>query len=312
MAVKEIPINFRTYYKSMKDAVVLKRKNAYEELELLSNKSTELRNRIHNNINLYTDDVINVNKYDEYVRDAYIDGKLLSNTKKLLLTDCEDPDKTKLIYDVYEYADNLYNIEKLALAIALYDKVLTIKLSEYNDILRFYYGQVHKKLVLEGAGYSFGKLGWICINRCVLVNPKPMIDYKATKLREQELKRKGIRIYNQIEADFCKANNIEYKAEDKRVFKNNEYCYEIPLIGCKLPNGSQYKLEVSDYRHSSIRGKSNEELAQDCNNNTEYVCELPIDIKTKVTICDKLDSLLYLKFIRNEHQKPFVDRTNYR
>ena len=73
-------------------------------------------------------------------------------------------------------------------------------------------------------------------------------------------------------------------------------------MGCKLPNGTKLKLQIGDYRHSSIRGKSNDELIAQCNSNTERICNLPIDLKTKLTLCDKADKILYTKFIRNETQ----------
>ena len=43
-----------------------------------------------------------------------------------------------------------------------------------------------------------------------------------------------------------------------------------------------------------------------CNGNTTKICELPLDLKTKVTLCDKADKILYTKFIRNENQKPIT------
>ena len=48
-----------------------------------------------------------------------------------------------------------------------------------------------------------------------------------------------------------------------------------------------------------------------CNGDTKKICELPLDLKTKVTLCDKADKILYTKFIRNEAQKPITfSKTN--
>lgn len=149
-------------------------------------------------------------------------------------------------------------------------------------------------------------IGWICVNRCVIDKKKPILDYAATKKREKELIEKGERIYNKEEAEWCARNGIEYKAKDKRVFICNEYCYQIPLIDCKLPGSNTLKLEIGDYRHRCLRGKTNEDLINICNNDTKKICELPIDLKTKVTLCDKTDKILYTKFIRNEAQKPIT------
>lgn len=94
----------------------------------------------------------------------------------------------------------------------------------------------------------------------------------------------------------------------------NEYCYEIPLIASKMPNGNKLKLEISDYRHASLRGNTNDQLIELCNNDITKICELPIDLKTKVTLCDKTDKILYTKFIRNEGQQsintPKANRKN--
>ena len=138
----------------------------------------------------------------------------------------------------------------------------------------------------------------------MITKSKPKLNYSATKKKKEELIKEGKRIYNDIERKWCQSNGIEYKAEDYRVFMKKEYCYEIPLIGCKLPDGSKYKLTISDYRHNSMRNKSNEDLIKECNNDINKICELPIDLKTKLTLCDTVDKTLYIKFIRNETQQP--------
>ena len=96
------------------------------------------------------------------------------------------------------------------------------------------------------------------------------------------------------------------------MFVCNEYCYQIPLIDCKLPGSNNLKLVIGDYRHRSLRGKSNDEIIKMCNANTTKICELPLDLKTKVTLCDKADKILYTKFIRNENQKPITFRKTNR
>ena len=84
----------------------------------------------------------------------------------------------------------------------------------------------------------------------------------------------------------------------------NEYCYQIPLIGCKLPNGSKYKLHISDYRATSIRSKTNEDLIKEANGDLNKILEYPADLRLKLNLCNKIDKMLYLNFIRNENQEP--------
>ena len=51
-----------------------------------------------------------------------------------------------------------------------------------------------------------------------------------------------------------------------------------------------------------------------CNNDINKICNLPIDVRTKLNLCLKVDDTLYTKFIRNENQKPIAagkaDRKN--
>ena len=211
------------------------------------------------------------------------------------------------LFTLYELASKQKEIYDLKQDIILFKKCIALSLKEYTEILRVYYTEVHKHLVLEGEGYAFsGELGWICVNRCIIDKKHPILDYSATKKREKELIEKGERIYNKEEADWCLRNGIEYKAKDKRVFICNEYCYQIPLIDCKLPNARSLEFKVSDYRHRSCRGKTNDELIELCNRDIKKICELSVDLKTKVTLCDKANKILYTKFIRNENQKPFT------
>ena len=51
---------------------------------------------------------------------------------------------------------------------------------------------------------------------------------------------------------------------------------------------------------------TNDELIELCNRDIKKICELSVDLKTKVTLCDKVNKILYTKFIRNENQKPFT------
>lgn len=305
MGIKEIPTNVKTYYTNMREQTAEKVELAKEERDVLIEKSEEYNKEFKKSINSYNDKFgINLEDYPEFVENKYIDGRLWKVAKGILFNKENNYELTGEAYSLYNYAELLKKINDINNQLKLYAKLLKLTLKQYTEILRTYYTQVHKELILNGNGYAFSNnIGWICVNRCVIRSAKKTIDFAATKKREAELRSQGKRIYNKEEAEWCQRNGIEYKAEDKRVFKNDEYCYEIPLIGCKLPNGDKLKLQISDYRHSSIRGKSNDTLIEECNNNTENICNLQIDLKTKLTLCDKADKILYTKFIRNEAQK---------
>lgn len=304
MGIKETPTSNKTYYKSMQAKTAERVELAKEERENLINKSKTLHEELERNKSEFIEKFgINLDKYPEFVQNTYISGKLLKVAKGLLINKENDYELIGEAYDIYKYAELLKTINDINKQLELYNKLLKLSLKEYTEILRAYYTEVHKQLILEGKGYAFSNdIGWICVNRCVIRSKKKTLDFAATKKREAELRAQGKRIYNKEEAEWCQRNGLEYKAEDKRVYKQDEYCYEIPLMGCKLPNGTKLKLQIGDYRHSSIRGKSNDELIAQCNSNTERICNLPIDLKTKLTLCDKADKILYTKFIRNETQ----------
>lgn len=307
MGIKETPTCVKTYYSLMREHTTEKVELAKQEREDLIIKSKRLKEDLLNNKELYKEKFdIDIEKYPEFVENKYITGQFFKVAKGILINKENDYELTGEAYNIYSYAEVLSKIKDIDKQLELYAKLLKLSLKEYTEILRAYYTEVHKQLILEGNGYAFENgIGWICVNRCLVKSKRrKAIDYAATKKREAELKAQGKRIYNKEEAEWCQRNGIEYIAEDKRVFLNNEYCYEIPLIGCKLPNGTKLKLKISDYRHSSIRGKSNDELIEDCKSNTERICNLQIDLKTKLTLCDKADKILYTKFIRNETQTP--------
>lgn len=306
MGIKETPTNIKVYYNSMKDAITLKHKEAVEAFTSLKSLLETTYKELLSCLDVYKNNFkVNLNDYPEFVENRYIDGTFLKVAKGMFINRSNNYQLVSDLFDLYNYARQQKEKHDLMHQIEIYEKLLNLSLKEYTEILRTYMTEVHKKLILEGNGYVFGEnIGWICINRCLINKARPKLDYAATKKRKAELIAQGKRLYNKEEADWCIKNGIEYKAEDYRVFINKEYCYEIPLLNCKLPNGTKYKLEIADYRHSSLRGSSNEDLVNQCKSNTTKICELPIDLKTKLTLCEQTDKILYTKFIRNENQQP--------
>lgn len=306
MAVKETPIGYRVYFKSMKSAYTQIREEAFSARCDLFDSITELWGSIHNNISLYEKEFnINLLDYEEYQTNRYINGAFLKIAKGLFINRKNNYNIVSDLFDLYNLARKQKEIHELDKDIELYDKILELKLNDYNNILKIFYTEVHKHLILEGKAYRFeDNIGWTCVNRCHIVQQAPHLDYAATKKRKAELQAQGKRVYNKEEADWCKANGIEYDAVDGRVYMQNEYCYEIPLIGCKLPNGVKYKMEITDYRGRAIRGKTNDDIIKEANGDLNYVCNLPLDIRTKLNICNAIDKTLYINFIRNENQEP--------
>lgn len=313
MGIKEIPTTFRVYYKLFIENNKQKLEDALKQKENLE-ESVRIK---HTNVSAWKDVYekefgIKLDTYIEFKDNIYTTGRFYKVAKGLLINKQNDYELVADLFNLYDLADTQKQLHDCINNIAFYKKCIKLTLKEYTEILRVYYTEVHKKLILEGQGYAFSNgIGWICVNRCLFDKRHPMLHYAATKKKEKELIEQGERIYNKEEAEWCTRNGIEYNAKDKRVFVCNEYCYQIPLIDCKLPGSNSLKLTIGDYRHKNLRGKTNEDLIKLCNGDTKKICELQVDLKTKVTLCDKADKILYTKFIRNENQKPITfSKTN--
>lgn len=306
MQIKETPTNVKVYYNSMRQAITQKRNEAIDKLDKLNNTLDKLYKTIRDYINVYKNEFnIDLLKYPEYVNNSYSTGEFYKVAKGLFINRSNNYRLVSDLFDLYKLAKTQKQIYDITNSIKLYDKLLNLSIKDYTETLRTYMTEVHKQLVLEGNGYLIsGEIGWICVNRCLIEKSRPKLDYAATRRNKQELIAQGKRLYNKQEADWCRRNGIEYNGVDYRVYINKEYCYEIPLLNCKLPEGTKHKLEIADYRHNDLRGKTNEELIKDCKSITSKICELPIDLRTKLTLCDTTDKILYTKFIRNENQEP--------
>lgn len=310
MTIKEIPVNYKTYYKIMRERAISRIEELNGFVENLSNTIRDDHKKVLDNKDLIKKICnVDIEKYSEFVNNEYTTGQFYKVTKGLFANRSNNYELVSELFDAYSLAINQKKLYDAKEEIKHNEKLSKLTLKEYNRILKVYYTQVHKELILEGKGYAFsGHLGWTCVNRCVVRNHRKMLDYAATKKREKELIAAGKRIYNKEEAAWCERNGIEYKAEDKRVYREDTHCYEVPLLGCKLPGADNIKLTMTDYRGGEVRGKSNKELVESCNNDTTKICELPIDLRSKITLCESVDKLLYFKLIRNENQEPITSR----
>lgn len=309
MAIKEIPTNFRVYYASMRSATTQKKESAIEAREELIADITELSHNIKSKVEHYEKEFkVKLNDYEEFVENKYITGKFLRLAKGMFLNRSNNYELVSDLFDLHKLASKQKELHNLEHDIELYDKLLNLSLKEYNHILKVYFTEVHKQMVLNGYGYHLGgNIGWICFNRCKLVKHKPRIDFIATRRREAELKAQGKKIYNKEEADWCKAHGIDYVAEDKRVFQNLEYVYELPLINSTVTSGPRLEFRVSNYVGRNLSHYTYDKLLELANYDTTKICELDIDIRKKLTLCEKVDKILYTKFIRNENQEPIIN-----
>lgn len=313
MAIKETPTKISDYYNSLisktKQKLILKEK----EEEEIEKQLKELKKEVLNNLeDLNRDYKLDLNSYEEFVENRYIDGKFLKDSRNTFINKKNDYTLSSDIYIVFDLARIQKKLFEIKKEIFLSRKILKVSRSKYFDILRIFYGEVHKQMILNGYGYSLGhKVGWICINRRRYVG-KHVLDYAATKKRKEELISQGKRIFNKDEYDWCKQNGLDYDGVDRRVFKKDEFGYELAFADCKIKNNHFNQIEPNDYRGAAIRGKTNEDLLKDCNNDIDKILELPVSLKTKLNLCLKVNKFLYTKYIRNENQESINIRKDNR
>lgn len=296
------PTNFRIYYKNMRERIFGVKIKMENKLDSLSDDISELLKVINDNKETYKKVFkFDIDNYKEYQEERYINGELLQDSTKIFLNAAVGTNV--IISKVVAFAKKLELIHKLERKISIYDRCLSLNLKEYTTYLRTYFTEVHKNMILEGYGYRISPtLGWICFNRIKNTCKRAKLDYKKTREKKKEILDRGGRIYNEEEAKWCLDNGIEYEYEDYKVYQNIEYIYELVYSGCKLPTNWHYKFSTADYRGSSVRGKSNEDLMKECEYDINKILELPLDVRAKLNMCIEIDKGLYLKFIRNENQ----------
>lgn len=303
-AIKEIPTNFRVYYTSMRDAYTQKKNEAENLLRDLNKQIAELYVDIKAEFNLKGAEYgIDLNKYPEFVNNKYQTGEFLRVAKGFFINKGGNYELIGSRFNLYNLAKLQKDVDKIERDLIFINRMLKLSLAEYKDILKMYYFKVHEKLICDGQGYVFGNdIGWVCLNRCKVVTTRPKLDYAKTKERKKQLLAEGRRLYNKEEALWCKERGIEYDGVDYRVMCKLDYCYELPLLGCKLPNAHKLKLEQTNWINRELRDKTKEELIQLCDGDIRKICALDMSIKSKLNLCLQVDKMLYSKLIRNENQ----------
>lgn len=304
--IKPMPVHIREYYKAMKEAYTQKKDEALKEREELISEIYTLQESIMERHDNYLKYNINLSEYPEFINNEYSDGQFYRMCKGAFMNRSNGYELTSDLHNLLKLAEKQYHIKELKDNIELYDKILSIKTNEYVRYMRIFFNEVHKKMIIEGCAYHFGNnIGDVVINRVKYSSKRKGIDYKATKAKKAEIIAKGGRVYNKQEAEWCEKNGIEYKAEDGRVYLKEEYYYEVFMCNKRFKDSTKFSFTPQDYRSVEIRGKSNKQLIEECNGDLNKICELPIDMKSKVYMCVEVDKMLYTNFIRNEGQTSY-------
>lgn len=304
--IKPMPVHVKEYYKAMRTAYTQKKEDALKELEELTRDCNALREDILSNKENYLKYNIDLLNIPEFTDNEYIDGSFLKLAKGAYINRNNDYELTSDLYNLLKLAKMQEKILDINKNLILYDKCLSIKCDDYVRYLREYFIVVHKKMILEGCAYHFGHgLGDVIINRVKLANKRKTLNYKGTKLKKAEILARGGRLYNKEEAEFCEKNGLEYDGEDGRVYCTNEYFYEVFMANRRFHNTHQYEFKPQDYIAAHLRGNTNESFIELCDRNLNRICELPVDLKLKLTLCNEVDKMLYTNFIRNENQTSY-------
>lgn len=301
------PVTFRLYYKNLMDKYRQKRKDTEVKLKDLIDKNQNIYNTICENVGHYINDTgIDFNKYVEFRENVYSTGEFFKVVKGIMINKEEDYKLIGTNYDLYQLADTQKQIHDAEKELEFINRILDLTIFDYNKILKLYYGEVQKKLIVDGYGYCLpGHIGYICVIRYKVVNKtKKVIDYIATKKNKERLLAEGKTLYNKDDAAYYKNHGLEYNGVDYRIYKNDEYLYSFGLVNVNgMKNNSALKFLVADTRGAEVRGKTNDDLYNECEGDINKIMQLNVDMKTKLALCLKADSILYTKFIRNESQQ---------
>lgn len=316
MGIKETPTNFRTYYKTMRNSIRLKYEKAVDDYEKLLIEEKALHSEVIGFADNYKKTYdFDFKEYPELINNEYVDGVFYDHAKGLFINKKNNYKATSSLYKLYKLAKQQKDLYNMKHQIHIWEQMLDLTLDQYKQVLESFYTEVHKKLILDGVGYVFeNPIGWICINRCKIVQGKrKMLDFQATKRNKERLLAEGKRLWNKEEAEYAASIGAEYKGVDYRIYKDEEVCYEIPLINCRVTKGEKLKFETTARRRYTV-GRTDDGMIEECNNDLNKICELPLDIPRKLKLCLKVNDILYLNFIRNEAQQsahtPKANRKN--
>lgn len=316
MGIKEIPTNFRVYYKTMHDSIRPKYEEAVANYEKLLVEEKAIHSELIGLADYYNSVYkFNFSDYPELIDNNYIDGTFYDHAKGLFINKKNNYKATSPLYKLYKVAMKQKELHNLKHQLDIWERMLDLTLDEYKQVLQTFYNEVHKKLIIDGYGYVFeNPMGWLCINRCKVVNGKSrVLDFKATKANKEKLIAEGKRLWNKEEAAYAAQVGIDYEGVDYRVYKDEEYCYEFSLVNCRVIPGEKIQFKTTD-SHRGLAGKNEDDVIAECNNDLNKICSLNINPSRKLYMCLKANDILYLNFIRNEGQQsvktPKANRKN--
>lgn len=300
---KETPVSVKTYYKLIYQRTLKRQEALSQKIEDITKDINTLYECIKDKSEYYK------NKYNIVIdKDCFNnDIKALNRIIKIIaICEYNEAEELGVIARMFKKLEQVYHLKHKR---DIYYKILHLTEKDYIKYLKIYFTEVQRKLIIEGDAYNIGaRIGVICIYRYLNTKKSTFLDFAATKKKKEEILSRGGNIYNKEQEQWCKERGIEYTYEEHRVYRRDEYLYDIHLFNSRAKDWNSLTFTSADYRGSNVRGKSNDELLAECNRDKDKIIELPLDLKTKLTLCLSVDSFLYNKFIRNEDQKSITTR----
>lgn len=308
MAIQERPLSYRQHYKMFQESNKEKKRVLEEQIKDLKLSLDNLKPVLESNKQYYKDTInVDLDKIKDYKEGEYVTGWIKTKVNKsIMMADFNHP-----IYCLFLYAKTIVDVYKLEQELEFVNKLLAYSIYEYTDILKLFYTQVHKAMILDGCAYSPGfRLGYFIIIRAKNRGRRldKRIDYQATKELKKKIIAEGKRPYNKEEAKWCEENGIEYDGVDYKVNFYPEYITAISNYQCTLPNASSIRFVPSNYITAEFKKYTWDDFIERFTK--EEICELNISIQHKLNMCLRKDNILYAKYIRNETESRFNNQNS--
>lgn len=308
--------NIESYYHDLIKEITKKEDKAKADLIYVSNKLSIYKKVLQANYNkLIKIFNIDLNEYDEYTSYSSSTGdRLMSTCVGIAKTNRYKDVDIELIYKLINFTKNVVKLNEIKKNIKLYEKLKTLSVSKYENIIKLYMFKVHKHL-LEGSLVRFAHgIGDFLINRIdnKIYASRPTVDYRATNIARKKLIDEGLLPYNKQDAEYYASKRINYNGVPYVIYKTDDrYNYELINILSAIPNRYRFKFYKTDYFPFAYRGKTYNDIYNDIKSK-EDIYNLNTDINVKLNMLLRFSPSNYIKFIRNDKQEIYNHRTYIR
>lgn len=306
LGIKEAAISLREYHQMFiadcrKEANTLKCK-----IERFKEKCDAAKSDVKDFIDEYKQLYnLDVTKFPEYQRNRYISGEFLRVAKGVYLNRNKDYEITAQTFAVYNLAFLQKKVFEFEQRRKKCEKYAGISYKLYRDLVCQFYTAVQKQLIFKAYGYQYEKgIGFVFINRAKQSKNCIILDAEATRVNKKKLLAEGKNIYSKEKIEWCEKHNIPYDYVDHRVWKPYPYHYEIVLLG-RRSHYTRNQFKRSRWRSVHLPSNTLEGMIEHCNRDMNKICELDIDLPSKLSMCLTIDPTMGLKYIRNENQKSY-------